>query len=68
MVALRTGRRCAVQALVVALFAAADAAAAPGVGEPAPDFTLERLGSEEVETLSRFRGRRPVGLIFGSFT
>ena len=41
-------------------------------GEPAPDFTLRFLPgySEEGEsmTLSSHFGKRPVGLIFGSYT
>lgn len=46
--------------------------AAPGVGEAAPDFTLERLSPEgtrtgEMFSLNESRGR-PVGLIFGSYT
>ncbi len=40
----------------------------PNVGEPAPDFSLKRLGSEERVRLSDFRGRRPVALAFGSYT
>lgn len=47
-------------------------AAAPKIGDPAPDFELERLspdGSRTGETLrlSSLRGR-PVGLVFGSYT
>ena len=38
------------------------------VGDPAPDFTLpDPSGSGEV-TLSSFRGKKPVVLVFGSFT
>jgi hypothetical protein len=40
----------------------------PKVGEPAPDFTPKRLGSEDRVRLSDFRGRRPVALAFGSYT
>jgi hypothetical protein len=40
----------------------------PKVGEPAPDFALKRLGSEDRVRLSDFRGRRPVALAFGSYT
>lgn len=45
---------------------------APQVGDPAPDFSLRRLGadrkpSEERVRLSDFRGR-PVALVFGSYT
>lgn len=41
----------------------------PGVGELAPDFTLPLAGdrSEQV-TLSSFRGKKPVALVFGSYT
>lgn len=38
------------------------------VGDAAPDFKLKtRDGSREV-TLSSFKGKRPVVLIFGSYT
>ncbi len=42
-------------------------------GEPAPDFTLSWLpgsgeGREPTMTLSEHFGRRPVALIFGSYT
>ena len=38
------------------------------VGEPAADFTLKRLHSEQTVTLSSFRGVKPVALVFGSYT
>jgi hypothetical protein len=38
------------------------------VGQPAPDFTLPVAVGEGKVTLSRFRGRKPVVLIFGSYT
>jgi len=41
---------------------------APAVGDEAPDFELPRLGSTERVRLSSFRNRKPVALIFGSFT
>ena len=41
---------------------------APAVGSEAPDFELPRLGGGEPVRLSRWRGERPVALIFGSFT
>ena len=41
---------------------------APAIGVDAPDFTLPRLGSGEKVQLSSFRGRKPVALIFGSYT
>jgi hypothetical protein len=70
--------------LTIALLAAADAASAqqrPGrrkgdlrmpdtlrVGDAAPDFKLKTTdGSREV-TLSSFKGKRPVVLVFGSYT
>ncbi len=37
-------------------------------GDPAPDFQLKRLHSEDSVRLSRFHGVRPVALIFGSYT
>jgi len=37
-------------------------------GDPAPDFKLKtRDGSREVQ-LSGFKGKRPVVLVFGSYT
>lgn len=41
---------------------------APAVGSDAPDFNLPRLGGGQPVILSSFRGRRPVALIFGSYT
>jgi hypothetical protein len=41
---------------------------APAVGANAPDFELPQLGSAERVRLSQFRGRKPVALIFGSYT
>ncbi|PKB79312.1 MAG: hypothetical protein BZY88_13955 [SAR202 cluster bacterium Io17-Chloro-G9] len=40
----------------------------PAAGQPPPDFNLKLLGSEERVRLSSFRGKRPVALIFGSYT
>jgi len=39
----------------------------PEVGDPAPDFHL-RATSGETLALSSFRGKKPVALVFGSFT
>ena len=41
---------------------------APSVGTEAPDFILPRLGSGERVQLSSFQGKKPVALIFGSYT
>jgi len=41
---------------------------APAIGAQAPDFKLPHLGSTEQVRLSSFRGRKPVALIFGSYT
>lgn len=41
---------------------------APAVGADAPDFKLPRIGIPEQVQLSSFRGRKPVALIFGSYT
>lgn len=38
------------------------------VGDLAPDFTLKSLDGPEKVTLSKFRGKQPVVLIFGSYT
>ena len=41
----------------------------PGVGEMAPDFTLPYSNDAQKKvTLSSFRGKRPVALVFGSYT
>jgi hypothetical protein len=37
-------------------------------GDPAPDFTLPDLTGKKQVTLSSFRGKKPVVLIFGSIT
>jgi hypothetical protein len=38
------------------------------VGEMAPDFTLQTVDRHATVQLSSFRGKRPVALIFGSYT
>lgn len=43
-------------------------ALAPKVGDLAPDFELRDINGENPIRLSDFRGRKPVALIFGSFT
>ena len=40
----------------------------PRVGEVAPDFELWDIEVTQPVRLSEFRGRKPVALIFGSFT
>ena len=40
----------------------------PKEGESPPDFNLKRMSSEEKVRLSGFKGKRPVALIFGSYT
>jgi len=37
-------------------------------GDMAPDFTLKALHKDARVTLSGFRNRRPVALVFGSYT
>jgi hypothetical protein len=41
---------------------------APAVGSQAPDFELPQLVGAEHVRLSSFQGRKPVALIFGSYT
>jgi peroxiredoxin len=43
-------------------------ALAPKVGDPSPDFTLSDIRGENIIRLSDFQGKKPVALIFGSFT
>jgi hypothetical protein len=43
-------------------------AALPAVGDAAPEFDLRRLGADGSVRLAEFRGKRPVALIFGSYT
>jgi len=43
-------------------------AVAPKVGDAAPDFELRDAGGENPLSLSDFKGKRPVALVFGSFT
>ena len=38
------------------------------VGDVAPDFTLKTLDGAAQVSLSSFRGKRPVVLVFGSYT
>ena len=38
------------------------------VGDPAPDFELTRLDGKGTVKLSSFKGKRPVALVFGSYT
>ena len=40
----------------------------PSLGDPAPDFDLPTFDGKERLKLSSFRGKKPVVLIFGSFT
>lgn len=40
----------------------------PMPGEQPPDFGLKLIGSEDRVRLSSFKGSRPVGLVFGSYT
>ena len=40
----------------------------PQVGAYPPDFSLKRLDSDARVRLSSFRGKRPVALVFGSYT
>ena len=41
---------------------------APRAGDIAPDFTLYDIEGKDSITLSSFRGKKPVALVFGSFT
>lgn len=41
---------------------------APKVGQMAPDFTLCDVHGEDPVRPADFRGKKPVALIFGSFT
>ncbi|MFT5730879.1 MAG: peroxiredoxin [Desulforhopalus sp.] len=41
---------------------------APKTGDMAPDFTLSDSTGTESVTLSDFRGKKPVALVFGSYT
>ena len=38
------------------------------VGDEAPDFDLKKTKAEERVLLSAWRGKKPVALLFGSFT
>ena len=37
-------------------------------GDLAPDFKLRKAKSKESVRLSKFRGKKPVALVFGSYT
>jgi peroxiredoxin len=43
-------------------------AKAPRAGDMAPDFTLYDIEGKDSVTLSDFRGKKSVALVFGSFT
>ena len=43
-------------------------AKAPKAGDLAPDFTLSDISGTKSVTLSDFRRKKPVALIFGSYT
>lgn len=43
-------------------------AQAPREGDIAPDFTLYDIKGQDAVTLSEFRGKKPVALVFGSYT
>jgi peroxiredoxin len=43
-------------------------AKAPRAGDMAPDFSLYDIDGKNSVTLSDFRGKKPVVLVFGSFT
>ena len=43
-------------------------AQAPKAGDLAPDVTLSDISGAESVTLSDHRGKKPVALVFGSFT
>ena len=43
-------------------------AQAPKAGDLAPDFTLSDISGTESVTLSDFRGKKPVAMVFGSYT
>jgi hypothetical protein len=43
-------------------------ASGPNVGQQAPDFTLRTLDGKTKVRLSDFRGKKPVVLVFGSYT
>ena len=38
------------------------------VGDVAPEFTLKSLDGKKTVTLSNFQGKKPVLLVFGSYT
>ena len=40
----------------------------PHEGAVPPNFNLQRMGSEERVELSSFKGKKPVALVFGSYT
>jgi peroxiredoxin len=50
------------------LIAVSGVFAAEQPGAIAPDFRLKRLHASDEISLSSFRGKRPVVLVFGSYT
>ena len=45
-----------------------DDATAPKKGDNAPDFNLEELDGKNFHRLTDYRGKKPVVLVFGSYT
>jgi len=41
---------------------------APEVGQPAPAFKLHSIDGDETFELKSFAGKKPVALVFGSYT
>ena len=41
---------------------------APSLGSDAPNFKLKRFDSEQTVELASFEGKKPVVLVFGSYT
>ena len=40
----------------------------PNIGQAPPNINLKLMGSEERVQISSFQGKRPVALVFGSYT
>jgi hypothetical protein len=47
---------------------AAQEAGGPDLGQDAPDFSLKTLDGKKIVKLSDFQGKKPVVLVFGSYT
>jgi hypothetical protein len=67
IVAMKLARQVSLVLLKVAICAASAQAFEPKVGAPLPDFTLPRIDNGEPVSLSDYRGRKVLLVMFASW-